>query len=90
MNQPSSPSSGVPAQTTVHLHKGWNLIGFPSFNASYSVSDLKAETGATRVEGYDLASPNFLRVLGDAEVLEAGYGYWVRLEADTTWVVEMI
>ncbi|TET89927.1 MAG: hypothetical protein E3J35_08430 [Methanomassiliicoccales archaeon] len=77
----------VPAQTTIHLHEGWNLVSFPSFNASYSVSDMKAEIGATRVEGYDIAPPNFLRVLGDAEVLQAGYGYWARAEAETVWVI---
>lgn len=77
----------VPAQTAIQLYEGWNLVSFPSFNASYSVSDLKAEIGATRVEGYNLASPNFLRVLGDAEVLQAGYGYWVRVEMDTVWTI---
>ena len=79
----------VPAQTTLHLHEGWNLVSFPSFNASYSISDMKAEIGATRVEGYDLAPPYFLRVLGDAEVLQAGYGYWVEVQADAVWIVEV-
>ncbi len=79
----------VPAQTMIHLYSGWNLVSFPSFNISYSVSDLKGEIGATRVEGYDLAPPNFLRVLGDVEVLQAGYGYWVRVEADIDWIVEV-
>jgi len=77
----------VPAQTTIRLHGGWNLVGFPSFNATYTVADLKAETGATRVEGYDLTPPYFLRVLSDAEVLQAGYGYWVKVEAATVWTV---
>ena len=77
----------VPAQTTVHLYEGWNLVSFPSFSTTYVVADLKAETGATRVEGYDPSPPNFLRVLGDAEVLQVGYGYWVRVEADTVWTI---
>ena len=51
------------------------------------VADLKAETGATRVEGYDLAPPYFLRVLMDGEVLQAGYGYWVKVDAPVIWVV---
>ncbi|MCJ2563308.1 MAG: right-handed parallel beta-helix repeat-containing protein, partial [Candidatus Thermoplasmatota archaeon] len=80
----------VPDQTTMHLYEGWNLVSFPSFNASYSVSDLKAEIGATRLEGYDFTAPaNFLRVLGDAELLLTGYGYWVRVETDTDWIVEV-
>ena len=77
----------VPAQTTIHLYGGWNLVGFPSFSTTYMVADLKAETGATRVEGYDPSPPNFLRVLGDAEVLQVGYGYWVRVEAGTVWTI---
>ncbi len=77
----------VPAQTTIQLYEGWNLISFPSINATCTVADLKAETGVTRVEGYDPAPPYFLRVLGDAEVLQAGMGYWVRVRADTVWTV---
>jgi hypothetical protein len=77
----------VPAQTMIQLQEGWNLVSFPSFNATYTIADLKAETGATRVEGYDPAPPHFLRVLGDAEVLLAGMGYWVNVVADTIWTV---
>ncbi|TET89923.1 MAG: hypothetical protein E3J35_08450 [Methanomassiliicoccales archaeon] len=79
----------VPAQTTIHLHKGWNLVGFPSLKTSYTVSDLNVEVGSTRVEGYDSLPPCYLRVLGDVEVLQAGYGYWVKVETDMTWTVEV-
>ena len=79
----------VPAQTTIHLYEGWNLVSFPSFNATYTVSDMKAEVGASRAEGYDSTPPYHLRVLGDAEILQAGYGYWVRVEADTSWIVSV-
>jgi len=77
----------APAQTMIQLQEGWNLVSFPSFNTSYTVADLKAETGATSVEGYHLAPPHYLRVLGDAEVFQTGYGYWVKVEADTIWTV---
>ncbi|MFQ6128952.1 MAG: NosD domain-containing protein [Thermoplasmata archaeon] len=80
----------VPAQTIMHLEEGWNLVGFPSMNSSYSISDLEASIGATRVEGFDpMAPPFFLRVLGDAEVLLVGEAYWVKVEAEIDWVVEM-
>ena len=40
------------------------------------------------VKGFDpSALPNSLRVLGDAESLQAGYAYWVRVEADTIWTI---
>jgi len=80
----------VPAQTMIRVFEGWNLVSFPSFNTSYSVLDLKAEIRATKVEGYDLALPYLLRVLGDAEVLQTGYGYWVRVEADTIWTIKIM
>lgn len=79
----------VPAQTTIHLYDGWNLVSFPSFNSSYTVYDLKMDTGAVRVEGSDPAPPYHLRVLGDAEVLLAGEAYWMRVVADTDWIVEV-
>ena len=79
----------VPAQTTKQLFKGWNLVSFPSFNTSYAVSDLKAETGATKVEGYNPTPPYYLRILTDAEALQAGYGYWVRVDVDTVWTIEV-
>ena len=64
-------------------------MSFPSFNSSYTVYDLKMDTGALRVEGYDPSPPYHLRVLGDAEVLLAGEGYWVRVEADVEWTSEV-
>ncbi len=79
----------VPAQTTIHLYDGWNLVSFPSFNTTYTVADLKAEIDAMRVEGHDPAPPYFLRVLGDAEVLLPGYGYWVKVDIDVDWIVEV-
>ena len=79
----------VPAQTTMYLYEGWNLVSFPSFNSSYTVYDLKMDTGALRVEGYDPSPPYCLRVIGDAEVLLAGEGYWVRVEADVEWTSEV-
>ena len=79
----------IPAQTIIHLQEGWNLVSFPSYNSSYTVADLKAEAGATRVEGYDLTPPYRLRVVGDVEVLQAGYGYWVRVDAAMDWIVEV-
>ena len=77
----------VPTQTSVQLYAGWNLVSFPSFNTTYTVADLKAETGATRVEGYELAPPYFLRVLTDGDVLQAGCGYWVKVDAPISWIV---
>jgi parallel beta-helix repeat protein len=78
----------VPSNTQIQLYAGWNLVSFPSFDSDYLVSDLKSEIGAVRTEGIDLlASPYHLKVLSDADNLEAGYGYWISLQADATWIV---
>ena len=78
----------VPVETVIPLYAGWNLVGFPSFNITYTVGDLKAETGATRVEGFDPSSPPyFLRVLQDTDILLAGQGYWIFVPSDVDWVV---
>jgi len=78
----------VPDQTEIPLYSGWNLVGFPSFNSTYTVADLKAETGATKVEGYDVSSqPYYLMALQDSDLLVAGQGYWIYAPVDTTWTV---
>jgi len=80
----------VPTVTIVNLSAGWNLVSFPSFNSSYTISDLKVEVGATRVEGFDPSSPPYnLRVVGDAEVLQTGEAYWVKVDAGADWIIEV-
>jgi parallel beta-helix repeat protein len=78
----------VPLTTTIHLHTGWNLVGFPSFQILYFARYLRAETNATRVEGvHPFLPPYFLRIVLDDDALMTGYGYWVEVENETTWTV---
>jgi parallel beta-helix repeat protein len=79
----------VPSSTDIQLKSGWNLVGFPSFSTTFTVADLKADTGATRVEGYDpSSSPYFLREMLDSDILQAGEGYWIYLPLDLIWTVQ--
>ena len=78
----------VPTTTDVYLARGWNLIGFPSFDTGYTIADLKAESGAMNVETFDgTAPPHYLRDAGDAEPMLAGSGYWVEVSSSGTWTV---
>jgi ABC-type transport system substrate-binding protein len=78
----------VPINTTIHLRKGWNLVGFPSFNLTYEVGDLLAATGAVRIEGFNQSSiPHYLQKLTDTDTLRTGYGYWVSVGADAIWTI---
>ena len=78
----------VPTSTTIDLHAGWNLVGFPSFDDNYTVADLKVAVAAERIEGLDeSAPPYFLRVMTDADFLQAGFGYWIHMGVDGVWTL---
>lgn len=78
----------VPITTTIDLQEGWNLFGFPSFSSNFSVGGLKTLVVVAEIEGYDAsAPPYFLKRLADAELMQAGSGYWVRVASGSTWVV---
>jgi hypothetical protein len=82
-DQPTSP-------VIVPLKAGWNLVGFPSYNTAYTVTMLKAATGATRVEGFQaLSAPYYLEVLPNTYTLAKGEGYWVYVPTDTIWTVPL-
>jgi len=78
----------VPSVTTVQLREGWNLVGFPAFDSTYTVGDLNAEAGAQRVEGPDSLNPPYcLRLMSESDTLQAGFGYWIWAESDTVWTI---
>ena len=77
-----------PTSTSILLRTGWNLVGFPSLRTDYTAAMMASATGATRVETFDAtAGPYYLKVMGPADTLQAGLGYWVFVPADATWVV---
>ncbi|UCD92028.1 MAG: right-handed parallel beta-helix repeat-containing protein [Methanobacteriota archaeon] len=78
----------VPTSTTINLRAGWNLLGFPTVDTDCTVADLKLSVASDRVEGFDeLASPYFLRAMADGDFLQAGYGYWIRVDTETVWTI---
>ena len=79
-----------PVSTTIDLHQGWNMIGFPSFNTTYTVADLKADIGLAGVivEAFDAnAGPYYLQRVSDSCVMKTGEGYWVFVPSDAAWTV---
>lgn len=78
----------VPSTTSIHLHAGWNLVGFPSFDDAHTVSDLKASVVVEEVEGFDASTPPYLlRTLTDGGLLKTGFGYWINISTDDMWTV---
>jgi len=87
-----SVTGDVPTSAqSITIHRGWNLVGFPTFHAGYTVADLKAATGATRVEGLDATNaPYYLQALPDTYTMAMGEGYWVYSPTTTTtWTVPL-
>jgi beta propeller repeat protein len=80
--------SGVPTQTTsITLHAGWNLVGYPTRDGARTLSYALWGTGADRVEGLDMSSPSLLRVLPPNYVMKPGEAFWVRVPSDTIWTI---
>ncbi len=78
----------VPLTTEIQLRRGWNLVGFPSFDVDFTVGDLMS-INMIEVEGFDsTASPYFLRQLADSEPLQAGHAYWVKAPSGGVWHVD--
>jgi hypothetical protein len=78
----------VPISTTIFLHAGWNLVGYPTLNDSITIANAFLGTGADRVMVCDISEPYHLKEVGPSHVMKPGEGYWVHVTADTTWVVD--
>lgn len=77
----------VPKNVSIDLKKGWNFVGFPSFNYSYTISRLTNQTKAMRVESELPFSPFYLNSLPPSDKMKAGWGYWIKVPAKVTWVL---
>jgi len=76
----------VPNNTIIQLYKGWNFVGYPSFNEK-NVSETLKDVPYDQVEGFDENAPYYLRILKDDDVMSAGCGYWIRVTSDCKWTL---
>ena len=77
----------VPSSTTFNLCAGWNLVGYPSFRAGYTVLSLKTDAGVLSVLGFSPTAPGYTVALADSAVLQTGATYWVKVNTSSTWIV---
>ncbi len=80
-------SGQEPTSSSITLIAGWNLVGYPSITERV-MSDALWGTSADRVEVFDPADPELLRVMGPGEYMVPGQGYWIHVIADTVWTVD--
>ncbi len=75
----------TPNSTRVHLHRGWNLVGYPSLNDS-KVSDALSGVPWEELETSDATGK--LYHLGPSDYLIAGKAYWIYVTDDCIWTVD--
>jgi len=78
----------VPRVTTIELKAGWNFVGYPSFTKKRVGFALSGVWLYERVEGYSQLPPENLRIYSDSDLMETGYGYWIKFSNDATWTLE--
>jgi hypothetical protein len=76
------------SSTSIQLHAGWNLVGYPSLTPR-AISTALAGTGYDMpVEGSNASAPYRISPLADTYMMQPGEAYWVHVPGDTTWVVD--
>ena len=78
----------LPENVNVQLYAGWNMVGYPvQDDNNYTVADLKADTGADIIEGFNSSALYDISQLPDSYVLKKGEAYWVHLTSDAVWML---
>lgn len=76
------------SSTGIALGSGWNLVGYPSNNATRTVADVMSSVPQIdRVQCSDVSSQYRIRAMQSSEVLLKGNGYWLHCTASCTWTV---
>ncbi len=74
-----------PGTTDIVLHRGWNLVGFPSSHDA-KVSDVLSGINWSLIKGADASGNQYS--LSGSDYLRVGRAYWIRVDEDCTWSVE--
>jgi hypothetical protein len=84
----------LPESTDIALYEGWNLVGYPSLktrNPNEALSGISWQA-VQHYDAYDLNDPwkhnstNKPDSLNDFKEMKRGYGYWVYVTINDTWV----
>jgi hypothetical protein len=76
----------TPTSTSIALKEGWNLVGFPSDDTTYTLGMLKmAYPSVDMAERFDGAQTYKTVSMSDAEAFAQGRAYWIHSTTDTTW-----
>lgn len=82
-------TGSVPTTTDIELKMGWNLIGYPSFKQD-NISKALSAVPYERVEGFNSSVPERLQLCSESDIMNAGYGYWVKVSTDAILTIMQI
>jgi len=77
-----------PVSTTIVLHAGWNLVGYPTLTEGVTISDAFWGSGVDQVDVFDPSDPYMVAQASPSYIMQPGEGYWVHVNSDTTWTVD--
>ncbi|MCK4265950.1 MAG: exo-alpha-sialidase [Thermoplasmata archaeon] len=80
-------SGYVPSLTSIPLYAGWNLVGYPSLT-NETVANALWGTGADQVMVCNTSESYNIQEVGPEYIMRPGEGYWVRVVADSVWVID--
>jgi parallel beta-helix repeat protein len=74
---------------TIQLHKGWNMVGYPSVtshNRTIGLNNLTFDTHVDAIQWFD-ASTKIWHFMDPDDSFVPGRGYWVHTKVDAEWEV---
>jgi parallel beta-helix repeat protein len=76
---------------TIQLHKGWNMVGYPSlrsYNRTVGLNNLTFNTHVDAIWTYDAVTQKY-KELTASDYFEIGKGYYIHAKEECTWVVPL-
>ena len=76
---------------TIPLHKGWNLVGYPSltsYNRTEGLNNLTFDVEVDAIWTFDAVTKKWEEI-GEEDIFEIGRGYWIHAKTECEWEVPL-
>jgi parallel beta-helix repeat protein len=75
----------------IQLHKGWNLVGYPSlesYNRTDGLNNLTFDNQVDAIWTYDASYQKWIE-MGETDYFELGRGYYIHIKTECEWEVPL-
>jgi parallel beta-helix repeat protein len=76
---------------TIQLHKGWNMVGYPSltsYNRTEGLNNLTFDTHVDAIWTYNATTKKY-KQLTESDYFEIGKGYYIHAKTECKWAVPL-